>query len=181
MSLNTQWNWQQDDWPQFRFEPVALAAKEASFLLRGGVLQGALLHLRDDDKSMLTVDLIGNEALNTSEIEGELLNCDSVQSSIRRNFGLATDVRRIPPAEQGIADLMTDLYRGFAEPLTHETLFRWHLMLTSGRRDLKNFGAYRSNDEPMQIVSGPIGNPIVHFEAPPATIVTKEMNAFVAW
>src|SRR6185503_12240749 len=64
---------------------------------------------------------------------------------------------------------------------THETLFRWHLMLTSGRRDLKNFGAYRSNDEPMQIVSGPIGNPIVHFEAPPATIVTKEMNAFVAW
>jgi Fic family protein len=181
MDAGKRWNWQQSDWPRFRFDKRALEEREAKFLLQSGLLLGALLHMRDDDKSALTVDLISNEALKTSEIEGEYLNRESVQSSIRRNFGLATHARRIPAAEQGIADMMVDLYRSFAEPLTHETMFRWHGMLTAGRRDLKNIAAYRTHDEPMQIVSGPIGNEKVHFEAPPSSEMEKEMNAFVSW
>ncbi|MGH7931508.1 MAG: Fic family protein, partial [Candidatus Binatia bacterium] len=181
MKTGNRWNWQQDDWPQFRFDKSALEEREAKFLLHGGLLLGALLHMRDDDKSVLTVDLISNEALKTSEIEGEYLNRESVQSSIRRHFGLATDARRIPPAEQGIADIMMDLYRSFSEPLTHQTMFRWHGMLTAGRRDLKNIGAYRTHDEPMQVISGPIGNPKIHFEAPPSAAMEKEMQGFVSW
>jgi Fic family protein len=129
--------------------------------------------MSDVDKDALTADLISNEALKTSEIEGEFLNRERVQSSIRRNFGLATDARRIPPAERGIGDVMIDLYRTFAETLTHEIIFRWHIMLTAGRRDLKNIGAYRTDDEPMQIISGPIGNPTIHFEAPPSAVIKK--------
>lgn len=181
MDAENRWNWQQEDWPRFRFDKSAPEEREAKFLLHGGLLLGALLHIRDDDKSALTVELISNEALKTSEIEGEYLNRESVQSSIRRNFGLDTDARRIPPAEQGIADMMTDLYRSFAEPLAHETMFRWHGMLTAGRRDLKNIGAYRTHGEPMQIISGPIGNPQIHFEAPPSAVVAKEMEGFVNW
>ncbi len=181
MDAENRWNWQQDDWPRFRFDKTALEEREAKFLLQSGVLLGALLHIRDDDKTALTVDLISNEALKTSEIEGEFLNRESVQSSIRRNFGLDTDAHRIPPAEQGIADMIMDIYRSFAEPLTYETMFRWHGMLTAGRRDLKNIGAYRTLDEPMQIISGPIGNPKIHFEAPPSALIKKEMEAFVKW
>jgi len=181
MNAENRWNWQQDDWPRFRFDKSAVEEREAKFLLRGGVLLGALLHMNDDEKSELTVDLISNEALKTSEIEGEYLNRESVQSSIRRNFGLATDARRIPPAEQGIADMMMDLYRRFAEPLADETMFSWHGMLTAGRRDLKNIGAYRTDDEPMQIISGPIGNSQTHFEAPPSAAMAKEMAGFVNW
>ncbi len=181
MDAENKWNWQQDDWPRFRFDKSTLEEREAKFLLHGGLLLGALLHIGDNDKSALTVDLISNEALKTSEIEGEYLNRESVQSSIRRNLGLDTDARRIPPAEQGIADMMMDLYRSFAEPLTHETMFRWHGMLTAGRRDLKNIGAYRTHDEPMQIISGPIGNPKIHFEAPPSAAVEREMEGFVYW
>ena len=181
MGAENKWNWQQDDWPRFRLDKSALEEKEAKFLLHGGLLLGALLHIRDDDKSALTVDLISNEALKTSEIEGEYLNRESVQSSIRRNFGLDTDTRRISPAEQGIADMMMDLYRSFAEPLTHETMFRWHGMLTAGRRDLKNIGAYRTDNAPMQIISGPIGDPKIHFEAPPSAAMEKEMEGFVNW
>jgi Fic family protein len=181
MDAEKGWNWQQDDWPRFRYEKPALDEREAKFLLHGGLLLGAFLHIRDDDQSALTVDLMSEEALKTSEIEGEYLNRESVQSSFRRNFGLQTDARRIPPAEQGIADLMTDLYRNFADPLMHEILFRWHGMLTAGRRDMKNIGAYRTHDEPMQIISGPIGHPTVHFEAPPSAVVKKEMDGFVNW
>jgi len=181
MDAEYKWNWQQDDWPRFRFDKSTLEEREAKFLLHGGLLLGALLHIGDNDKSALTVDLISNEALKTSEIEGEYLNRESVQSSIRRNLGLDTDARRIPPAERGIADMTMDLYRSFAESLTHETMFRWHGMLTAGRRDLKNIGAYRTHDEPMQIISGPIGNPKIHFEAPPSAAVEREMEGFVYW
>jgi len=181
MDAENRWNWQQDDWPRFRLDKSALEEREAKFLLHGGLLLGALLHVRDDDKNALTVDLISNEALKTFEIEGEYLNRESVQSSIRRNFGLATDARRISPAEQGIADMMMDLYRSFAEPLTHKTMFLWHGMLTAGRRDLKNIGAYRTDNAPMQIISGPIGDPKIHFEAPPSAAMEKEMEGFVNW
>ena len=181
MDSEKRWNWQQDDWPQFHFDRAVLQDREAKFLFGSGLLLGAFRHIDEDDKSALTVDLISDEAVKTSEIEGEFLNRDSVQSSIRRNFGLDTDRRRIPSAEQGIADMMTDLYRSFAEPLAHEKLFRWHQMLTSGRRDLKAIGAYRTHEDPMQIVSGPINKRKIHFEAPPSAAVQKEMEAFITW
>ena len=181
MDAVNKWNWQQGDWPRFRFDKSVLEERETKFLLHSGLLLGALLHISGDDKSALAVDLISNEALKTSEIEGEYLNRESVQLSVRRNFGLDTEARRIPSAEQGIADMMMDLYRSFADPLTHEAMFRWHSMLTAGRRDLKNIGAYRTDNEPMQIISGPIGNPTIHFEAPPSAAVKKEREGFVTW
>ena len=181
MGNQNRWNWQQDDWPEFRFDRPVLEEREAKFLLRSGVLLGASRHIGEDDKRALTVDLISNEALKTSEIEGEYLNRGSLQSSIRRNLGLNTDARSIPPAEQGIADMLVDLYRTFADPLTHETLLRWHRMLTNSRRDLKAIGAYRTAKEPMQIVSGPIHNPKIHFEAPPSGALRREMKGFLNW
>lgn len=175
------WNWQQDDWPNFRFEEDRLAALEAQFLRQSGVLMGAIKHFNEDDKTRLIVDLITTEAITTSEIEGEYLNRDSVQSSILRNFGLKTDNRRVEPAERGIADMMTDLYKHFDRPLSHETLYHWHKMLTSGRRDLSDIGNYRTHEDAMQVVSGSLDKPKIHFEAPPSKAIKKEMAAFMSW
>ena len=77
--------------------------------------------------------------------------------------------------------MMVDLYRSFAEPLSEETLFRWHRMVMSGSRNLRDVGHYRTGAEPMQVVSGPIGEPIVHFEAPPSSRLPSEMERFMAW
>lgn len=79
-----------------------------------------------------------------------------MQSSIRRQLGLDSDRRRVSPAEAGIAEMMVDLHRSFAEPLSDEMLFAWHRMLTGARRDLKDVERYRTHPEPMQIVSGPV-------------------------
>lgn len=175
------WNWQKQTWPQFTYDKEAVAPFEAQFLQRSGVFLGALKYLPVEDKTSLTVDLIINEALKTSEIEGEILNRDSVRSSIRRHFGLDAGKRKVPIAEQGIADMMTDLYRNFGAPLSDIQLFAWHTMLASGRRDLKQIGNYRIHKEAMQIVSGPIGKQIVHFEAPPSKTIPKEMKNFITW
>jgi len=176
-----QWNWQQKDWPQFSYRKAALDDLEAQFLRQSGVLAGAYKHIGDDDKNILTVDLMSNEALKTSEIEGEYLNRDSLRSSIRRHFGLTTDNRKIPPAEHGIAEMTVDLYRNFGASLSHEVLFAWHKMVTNGRNDLTDIGRYRTHEDPMQVVSGPLHKPKIHFEAPPSRDVPKEMGQFIEW
>jgi len=175
------WNWQQNEWPDFRYDSSALSEFESRFLRQSGMLQGTLKHIGEDDKIRLTIDLMSTEAINTSEIEGEILNRDSVQSSIRRNFGLDTDNRRIPPAEQGIAEMMVDLYRTFDEPLSHSKLFTWHKMLTSGRRDLTDIGRYRTHEDAMQVVSGAVYDQKIHFEAPPSKDMQVEMSRFIDW
>ena len=77
------------------------------------------------------------EAVTTSEIEGEILDRASVESSIRKQLGLAADERRVRPAERGIAEMMVDLYRSFAEPLTEEMIFRWHRMVIAAATTLE--------------------------------------------
>ncbi|TLD71549.1 Fic family protein [Phragmitibacter flavus] len=175
------WNWQQEDWPQFRYDTAKLSGLEAEFLRNSGIFIGAIKHVTDDDRHQLIVELISDEALNTSEIEGEILNRDSLQSSIRRNFGLTTDNRKIPAAEQGIAQMMVELYRQFDTPLSNELLFHWHEMLMNGRRDIKDVGGYRTHDSAMQVVSGPLHEPKIHFEAPPSKSIPAEMKRFIEW
>ena len=175
------WNWQQSDWPYFTWSRARLEKAEQQFLLGGGVLVGTVKHLPEEDRQQLTVEAMSTEAVTTSEIEGEILDRASVQSSIRKQLGLTADERRVRPAEQGIAEMMVDLYRSFSEPLSQEILFRWHKMIVSGRRDLKDVGRYRTVPEPMQVVSGAIHDPRVHFEAPPSSQVTSEMNRFFDW
>jgi hypothetical protein len=134
------WNWQQPDWPDFSSGKSRTDDFEKRLLLGAGLLFGVFKHLNEEDKQQLTIELISNEALKTSEIEGEYLDRDSLQSYIRRQFGLITDNRKISAAEQGIAEVVVDLYRGFEAFLSHTMLFEWYKMLTNGRRDLKDIG-----------------------------------------
>lgn len=175
------WIWQKPDWPAFSWDETLLRKAEEHFVLGTGVFMGTWKHLRSIDQEQLVVEAIGTEALRTSEIEGEILDRASVQSSVRIQLGLDTGKRRVKPAEQGIAEMMVNLYRSFSEPLSDEMLFGWHRMLTKGRSDLKDIGRYRTDNEPMQVVSGAIHRPKVHFAAPPTSKVAREMTRFVKW
>lgn len=175
------WNWQQADWPKFRWDAARLKKAEERFLVGSGVFAGTVRHLGEAEREELIVEAMSREALKSAEIEGEMLDRASVQSSIRRQLGLASDRRRVKPGEQGIAELMVDLYRTYAGPLTEEALLRWQGMVVKGRTDLREPGRYRTDEEAMQVVSGPVHAPKVHFEAPPSTRVPKEMARFVKW
>lgn len=175
------WNWEQADWPNFTFDGQVLAVHEKQFLLRAGEFIGAFRHISENDQDMLRIELIGDEALKTSAIEGEILNRDSLQSSLRRQFGLGDDDRHIPAKERGIAEMMVSLYQTFAEPLDAGQLFEWHKMVMAGERHIEAIGDYRTHAEPMQVVSGSAGKPKVHFEAPPSSRVPEEMTRFIDW
>ncbi len=175
------WNWEQKDWPEFIYDAKALATLEQRFMLQSGEFLGVFRHVGADDQNALRIELISEEAVKTSQIEGEILNRDSVQSSLRQQFGLGPEDSEIPAAERGIASLMTDLYERFVVPLDDATLFAWHNHLFGGDKRIKTIGAYRTHDEPMQVISGPIHKPTVHFEAPPSKAVSAEMRRFIAW
>jgi Fic family protein len=175
------WNWEQPGWPEFTFDAAELEMLEAKFLLHSGEFIGAFKHVDQNDRDMLRIELISDEALKTSEIEGEILNRDSVQSSLRHQFGIDEAQPNVPAAERGIAEMMVDLYRSFAEPLSDQTMFGWHNMLLGADKSVKVIGGYRTDVQPMQVISGPIGKPKVHFEAPPSNRVPQEMMAFVGW
>lgn len=175
------WNWELQDWPNFSYNNKELEELELEFIKNCGKLLGAMKHINKDDEEQLRIELISDEALKTSKIEGEILDRDSLQSSIRKHFGLKTDNRKVPPAERGIAAMMVDIYQNFADPLTDLKLYNWHKMLMNGRMDVLDIGCYRTDPEPMQIISDPLFKRTIHYEAPPANKLLSEMSSFIKW
>lgn len=174
------WNWQQADWPEFTWDEARLVRAEERFLVRGGVILGAVAHLDDEGRDRLIVASLSEEAVTSSQIEGEALRRESVQSSIRRALGLAAGDVPATPAERGMAELMVELYRSFGDDLDDHALASWHTRLMSGR-SVGSIGRYRTHAEPMQIVSRALEEPRVHFEAPPSERVPDEMRRFLDW
>lgn len=175
------WNWQLPDWPHFDYRSDKLEQAEKSLLFASGKLFGAFIHLSPEDSSSLKVQMISTEALRTSEIEGEYLDRRSLQLSIQRHFGIKGDNRKIPIKERSITDLMIDLYEHSGELLDHDTLYRWHHKLLHGQMSPEDIGCYRHRNDPMQIISGSLHDPQIHFEAPPSEIVMEEMTQFIEW
>jgi Fic family protein len=174
------WNWEQADWPHFTYDTKVLEPLESEYLLRSGEFLGVFRHVGSDDRDQIRIDLISEEALKTSAIEGEYLNRESLQSSLRQQLGLSSENRHIPPTERGLAEMMADVYLHFADALSHRTLYAWHKMVMSGER-IETIGSYRQHADAMQIVSNRLDTPKVHFEAPPSARVKSEMDAFTAW
>jgi len=124
--------------------------------------------------------------VKSSEIEGERLEPDQVRSSIARRLGI--DIGALVPADrdvEGVVEMMLDATGACEEPLTDKRLFAWHASLfPTGRSGMKKLrvGEWRdAADDPMQVVSGPMGKETVHYEAPPAERVPDEMRHFLQW
>jgi Fic family protein len=175
------WNWQKDDWGNFTYDSSEIEKLERDYSRQSGFTLGIARHLSHEDQNDLIIELLSNEAIKTSEIEGEFLDRESLQSSIRREFGLEMAAHyHVKPAEAGIAEMMNDIFTNYESPLTEKTLCNWHEMLMSGRRNIET-GRYRTHKEAMQVVSGRYDRPKVHFEAPPSADVPREMAKFIDW
>ena len=94
------WNWEKPDWPNFAYGSKALEPLEQQFLRQSGEFVGACKHIGADDRETLKIELISEEAVKTSEIEGEILNRASVQSSLRQQFGLGVEQPGVGHARQ---------------------------------------------------------------------------------
>jgi len=177
------WNWQQNSWPEFTFDPLAIKEQEERFLIESAKLLGASSIINEDEKKKFRIELMSEEALKSSKIEGEFLDRDSVISSLLCQLGLAPQYsdHHASDKEKGIAALMVDNYQTFDQPLSHEMMFKWHQCIVGDKHYLHDIGRYRTSKEPMQVVSGYAHKLNVHFEAPPSELIADEMKAFVHW
>ncbi len=175
------YNWEQKDWPNFTYSLAAVEDYLFAFAERVGRVTGILKALPEDIQTEALIDIMVAEAIKTSAIEGEYLSRNDVLSSIRNNLGLeriAIQVR--DKRAEGIGKLMIDVRNTYKEPLTNQKLFDWHKLLMMEARGIR-VGKWRMHQEPMQVISGAMGKQKVHFEAPPSSSISKEMNQFIKW
>ena len=178
--------WQSSDWPNWRYDLAALSTPLAETSRSQGLLLGRLadagLALRDQASlAALTEDVV-----KTSEIEGDILNVESVRSSIARRLGM--DIGAVAPVDrhvEGVVDMVLDATGCCAQPLTAERLFGWHAALfPTGYSGMHRLAVGQWRDDaggPMQVVSGPTTRRKIHFQAPPAEALAVEMARFLAW
>lgn len=175
------YNWQQKNWPQFEYKETDFTEIALAFVAMAGQSLGYWQTLSGTEQAESVIALLVNEAIKTSSIEGEFISRIDLISSIRKNLGYPTPSDFIrDKRSEGIAALLVKARENFAADLTEAVLFDWHTLLMAGHRGIQ-VGQYRSHTEPMQVISGTVGHEQVHFEAPPSTRVSAEMDAFFSW
>ncbi|WP_068634625.1 Fic family protein [Thauera butanivorans] len=178
--------WQADDWPQWRYDLPALAERLAAVSRSQGILLGRLADVGVGLRDQASLAALTEDVLRTSEIEGEILNAESVRSSIARRLGV--DIGALAPVDrhvEGVVETVLDATLYCEAPITQERLFGWHAALfPTGYSGLNRISVGRWRDDakrPMQVVAGPPYRQKVHYEAPPAARLSMEMARFLVW
>jgi Fic family protein len=177
------WIWQQPNWPHFSWQAEALAPLLRACSQAQGRLLGMLGAVGSDTEVQSSLDAMLQNIVTSSAIEGEQLNVGSVRSSLARRLGLSEE-GRITSRSEGLAELLLDATHAHQEPLDEQRLFTWHRWLFPSDDQLLarplHIGELRG-EEPMQVVSGRIDRPTVHFEAPPRARLEAQLADFLAW
>lgn len=173
-------------WPQFRWSVDRLADRLAALRHKQGRLVGRMESLGFSLRAEASLQTLTDDVIKTSEIEGRVLDRDQVRSSIARRLGV--DIGALTLADrdvEGVVAMILDATEKYAEALTAERLFGWHAALfPTGRSDMTRIvvGNWRTaRSGPMQVVSGPVGRERIHYEAPLAERLEKEMDVFLGW
>ena len=186
MSIAPKYIHNQPDWPNFQWDHEALAGRLSKAKVEQARLLGRMESLGFELRQDAVLKTITADVIKSSEIEGEILNPDQVRSSVAKRLGMdIAGVVNVDRYIDGVVEMMMDATSKYNEPLTSDRLFGWHAALfptgRSGMRKIRT-GAYRDDAEgPMQIISGAVGKERVHFEAPEATKIAREMDAFLTW
>ena len=193
-SKQNQWIWQQQGWPGFSWDKEALAVTLREVTQLQGALLGKAGAITAESSSKSNLDALLQNIVQSSAIEGETVNVESVRSSLAKRLGVKEAGLTPETAKtEGLADLLLDATQNHQQPLTLERLYQWHRYLFPEKPDDEFtlteviVGDLRG-DEPMQVVSGPHQKRTVHFEAPPKTAVNEngksledQLNEFLAW
>ncbi len=180
---NSKYIWQDKNWPSFTWDSGRLLP----LLGKARQTQGKILARAKSLGLYLTseaqAEILTEEALKTSAIEGEILSRDSVRSSVARHLGLSQ--APLPRSERhvdGLVEILLDAARNHDKPLTAKRLKGWQAALFptgySGLHKIRA-GEWRGGD--VQVVSGPVGRERVHFQAPPKERLDSEIKDFLSW
>jgi Fic family protein len=187
MTQATQYIWKRPSWPDFRWDNAALLKQIGICRFQQGSLLTQMKDLGFDVRQQARAEVLIEEALKTSEIEGERLDPKAVRSSVAQRLDLPTAGMVLTRNQQadGVVQILLDATQNFKQALIPERLFSWHAALFptgySGLHKIQVASWRDDRNGPMKVVSGPIGREIIHYEAPPAERLANEMNRFFCW
>lgn len=179
--------WQFPTWPEFRWDSTVLLKLLGDCRFQQGSLLAQMRELGFEVQQQARAEVLIEEALKTSEIEGVLLDMRAVRSSVARRLGLPSAA--MPEVNNALADgvveILLNATQNHGRKLTAGRLCGWHAALFptgySGMHKIR-VAAWRDDRQgPMQVVSGPIGREKVHYQAPPADRLKDEMKRFFRW
>ena len=175
--------WEEENWPNLTWNAERLSPLLARVSREQGRLLGKMEGLGFDLRSEAHLCTLTDDVMKSSEIEGENLPHNQVRSSIARRLGM--DISGLVPASrdvEGVVEMMTNATQNYATRLDRDRLFAWHAALfPTGRSGMSKIDVGTWRNHGMEVVSGPIGNEKVHYQAPPADRLDREMNTFLKW
>ena len=178
--------WQSSKWPQWKVDLGAVQGALSRARYAQGRAMGMATHIQLMDYGELQLKGWSEEAMATAQIEGEILQLNSVRASAARRLGL-TGGKLVERDERTEAtmNLLESVMVDSQQTLTHDHFFAWHAALfPTGRSGLQRIktGAYRDHVEPMQIVTPRLGKPdVVHYQAPDSVEVPAQMDQLIVW
>ncbi|MDL2260676.1 Fic family protein [Methanimicrococcus sp. OttesenSCG-928-J09] len=181
----TQYIYQEKKWPKFSWDDRELVPLLGNARNMQGRLIGKMEAIGFPLGEEAVIGIMTADAIKSSEIEGEKLNREQVRSSVARHLGI--EIPDMIPSDRntdGVVEMLIDASQRYAEPLTKERLWDWHLSLFAEKPSWKKItvGNWRTDENgPMQVVSGPIGKETVHYQAPAASEISSEMEMFLEW
>jgi Fic family protein len=178
--------WQSPGWPGLSWDANALTASLAQVRIAQGRMLGLAGSLGMVDLAELQLSGWAQEAVATAQIEGEVLQINSVRASAARRLGLAHASAAARDARsEATLDVLQAAITQWDRALNEDDLFAWHAALfPTGRSGLTRIavGTWRTHTEPMQIVTPRLGKPdVVHYEAPPSADVAGHMRLLLEW
>lgn len=178
----TTWIWQQPQWPHFTWSDAQILPKLRQLHQTIGFLLGQSRY--DCQNVELSLDTLLSNIIASSAIENESLNVYSLRSSLARRLGLSAQ-QSYPSSQrsEGLANILFDALNNIHQDLSIERLFQWHqwLFAEPDWTTAKIRVAQWRGEEPMQVVSGRIDKPTIHFEAPPRHDLEQQIAAFIHW
>ena len=185
-SLAKTYIWQQTDWPTWSYDATTLSILLANAHQAQGRLLGKMQSLGFGVQQQTSLQVLTDDVLKTSEIEGEFLRPELVRSSVAKRLGI--DIGGLSDSDRtvdGIVDIVMDATSKHAQDLSLDRLLSWHAALFPlGYSGIHKISAGQLRDDrlgPMQVISGAIGREKVHFEAPPASCLRSEITQFLNW
>ncbi|MEX1009973.1 MAG: Fic family protein [Chthoniobacterales bacterium] len=177
---------QRPAWPKLSWDSGKVLPLLAEVRHLQGRLVGNMESLGFDLRNEANLAALTADVIKSSAIEGEKLNADEVRSSLARRLGLEFVGTTAANREvEGVVEMMLDATQSYSSPLTKERLYAWHACLfPTGRSGMRKItiGRWRPAEvDPMQVVSGPLGRERVHFQAPAADKLEREMAVFLKW
>ncbi len=175
--MKKKWIWQDACYPDFKYDSYDFISEISKISYDIGLCEGVLNFIDDVSELDITTKSITDDIVSNSLIEGELLQRESIRSSVRKKIDphWMMDHDNSTQKSDILVDLFIDIMTNKKE-MTKQRLSKYNKILV----DKNNFfdvhpGKFRDYDD-MQIVSGAFGKEKVHYQAPAAKDIEKDLN-----